>query len=131
MRTAAQSLFTIVLVTMLCSPAMAEIPWQDNLRAAHAQAEAEGKLLLLHFYSDSCVFCDRLEEGAFRSPDVNSTINQKFIPVKINGGSNRQLIEMFKVTKYPTDVIVTPGGQTLGHAVSPQQPSRYLSLIHI
>ncbi len=130
MRTAVvKTLLTLTALVIFSPIAGAQIPWQTNLRAAHSQAEAQGKLLLLHFYSDDCIFCDRLEAGTFRSPEVGATINQRFIPVKIHGGKNPQLIEMFKVKKYPTDVIVTPGGQTVGHAVSPQQPNRYISML--
>ena len=60
--------------------ASAEIAWQDNLRTAHAQAKAEGKLLLLHFYSDDCVWCERLESGTFKAPEVGATMEQGFVP---------------------------------------------------
>ena len=130
MRTAALSLLiTATLAIMTADTASAEIKWQTNLRAAQAQADAQGKLLLLHFYSDNCIWCDRLEAGAFQAAQVNESIMQGYVPVKIHGGKNPQLVEMFKITKFPTDVIVTPKGQTLSHSVSPQQPSRYASML--
>ena len=69
MRTAALSLMTTLAITVIVSTdATAEIPWQENLRSAHAQAQREGKLILLHFYSDNCTWCDRLEKARSRLP---------------------------------------------------------------
>ncbi|MGB7343025.1 MAG: DUF255 domain-containing protein [Pirellulaceae bacterium] len=126
---ATTALTVIALLLFSASSARAQIAWQTNLQSAHAQAKNEGKLLLLHFYSDNCVYCERLEEGSFKSPQVGQTINQQFVPVKIHGGNNAHLTTMFKVTKYPTDVIVTPEGTTLIHSVSPQEPARFVAML--
>ena len=111
------------------SSAHAQIAWHPDLRAAHAQAEAQGKLMLLHFYTDNCVWCDRLEKGSYKNAQVCNAVNTNFIPVKVNAGSNPDLAKMFKVTKFPTDVVVTTGGQTLVHTVSPQDPQRYVAML--
>ena len=130
MRNAALTLLTSATLAILtASHAAAEIKWQTNLRAAQASAEADGKLMLLHFYSDNCVFCDRLEAGAYQDQQVHQAIGMSYIPVKINGTKNPKLVEMFKVTKFPTDVIVTAKGKSLSHLVSPQLPSRYVSML--
>jgi protein disulfide-isomerase len=109
--------------------AYSQINWQSQLKTAHAQAQAEGKLLLLHFYDDNCVWCDRLEAGAFQSPEVASAIEKNFVPVKIHAGRNPTIASTFKVSRFPTDVIVTPQGQALTHTVSPQDPSRYVAML--
>ncbi|WP_231615508.1 thioredoxin family protein [Novipirellula artificiosorum] len=111
------------------STATADIQWQENLRAAHSAAQAENKLLLLHFYSDDCVWCDRLEAGSFQSPDVAEAIGKDFVAVKVHANKNPQLLKMFKVTAFPTDVIVTTEGKTLSHSVSPQAPARYVAML--
>lgn len=129
MRKAALSLITTAAIMMTAKPVTAEIAWQENLRSAHSQAEQEGKLLLLHFYSDNCVWCERLEEGSFKAVPVGDAVARNFIPVKIHAGNNPKLTQMFKVTKFPTDVIVTTKGQTLAHSVSPQDPERYVAML--
>lgn len=130
MRKAATTMITAAFLMLAASSQVnAEIAWQTNLRSAHAQAQAEGKLLLMHFYSDNCLWCDRLEEGSFKAPQVSEAIGEHFIPVKIHAGRNPKLTEMFKVTKFPTDVIVTIQGQTLSHSVSPQVPDRYVAML--
>jgi thiol-disulfide isomerase/thioredoxin/YHS domain-containing protein len=129
MRKAAQ-LLTILLtmVALTNGVARAEIDWQ-NPRTARNRAQAEGKLLLLHFYADNCKYCDLLEAGAFKAPQVDSAIGQNFVPVKIHANTSPKLTEMFKVTRFPTDVIVTIDGKTLAHTVSPQNPDRYVAML--
>ena len=107
----------------------AEIPWNENLRTAHQQAEQEGKLLLLHFYTDNCHWCDKLEAGAFQSPQLSAAIEQHYIPVKIHAGKNPTLAKTFKVSRFPTDVIVSTDGTVLAHGVSPQAPQDYVGLL--
>ncbi len=130
MRKEALSLLTAAAITMTAgSYAQAEIAWQTNLRAAHSQAKADGKLLLLHFYTDNCSWCERLEEGSFRAPQVGEAVQKDFVPVKVHASRNPKLTEMFKVTKFPTDVIVSTNGDVLSHSVSPQLPDKYVAML--
>lgn len=129
MRTVALSLLTSAAFLLAPAMAQAAIAWQGNLRNAHVQAQAEGKLLLLHFYTDNCVWCERLEEGAFQSPEVAKAISERFVPVKVHAAENPKLAQMFQVTKFPTDVVVTTRGQTLSHRVSPQDAGRYVEML--
>ena len=123
-------LFAVSLTAgWLTGPVSAEIRWRDSLREAHAEARSEGKLLLLHFYTDRCVYCDKLEENAFRASAVQQTLNGRVIPVKIDGGRDQKLRDMFQVRKFPTDVVVTTDGEILSHSVSPQDPGRYVAMI--
>ncbi|MEM6363681.1 MAG: DUF255 domain-containing protein [Planctomycetota bacterium] len=120
-----------VLSACLSSHASAEIAWETDLQAAHATAMSQSKPLLLHFTSDNCVWCDRLEAGAFQSPEVQQAIAEDFIPVKIHASvpGASDLAKMFKVTGFPYDVVVWPTGQTLSYSVSKQKPSDYVAML--
>jgi len=111
------------------TPGGGEIQWESDLRAAHAKAQQQGKLLLLHFYSDNCVWCDRLEAGAFKVPQVADAIHSGYVPVKIHAGQNPSLAKTFRVNSFPTDVIVTTEGTALAHGTSPQAPDRYIGML--
>ncbi len=130
MKALALTLMTTLAITLLvASPANAEIAWQNNLRTAHAKAQAEGKLLLLHFFTDNCGWCDKLEAGAFQDSGVNEALATNFVAVKVHAGQSPKLAEMFKVSSFPTDVIVTTEGKTIAHGVSPQEPTRYIAML--
>ena len=129
MRHAAIYFVVFTLISLGAQTSSAQIAWEGKLRDAHAKAKQQGKLMLLHFYTDNCVYCERLEAGAFRSASVAKSINQNFVPVKVHGGKNPKLAQMFKVSKFPTDVIVTTDGKALSHSVSPQPPDRYIAML--
>lgn len=137
-------LLTLLATTVCCflSPAIGQgqafgqgpatakaIRWEADLRAAHARATAENKHLLLHFYNDNCVWCDRLEAGAYQAPQVVEAINQDYVALKIHAGQNPELADTFRVTRFPTDVIVTTQGTALVHQVSPQVPAEYVAML--
>lgn len=133
MRTAITCLITAAaLICGTANQAQAEIAWESSLRKAHSRASQEDKLILLHFIRDNCVYCDKLEAGAFQSAEVGSAISKNFVPLKINvsdSKGNKKLAEMFKVDRFPMDVVVTTDGAALAHGVSPQQPGRYADML--
>lgn len=122
--------FAVLTLALICSVGRAEIHWENSLKVAHAQAQLEGKLLLLHFYSDNCVWCDRLEAGAFQQPEVAEAIHRSYVPVKIHAGNNPAIAKTFRVTAYPTDVIVTTEGTALAHGTSPQAADKYVAMLN-
>lgn len=122
-------IFAALILALSATAAQAEISWEANLRTAKEKAEQEGKLLLLHFYSDNCVWCDRLEAGAFTSPEVAQAIHRSYVPVKIHGGHNPGVAAAFQINGYPTDVIVTPDGKALAHGTSPQAADQYIAML--
>jgi thiol-disulfide isomerase/thioredoxin len=124
------ALFAALILAWFACTARAEIRWETNLRTAHAQAKADGKLLLLHFYSDNCVWCDRLEAGAFQAPEVAQAIHRQYVPVKIHAGQNPTVAKSFRVNSFPTDVIVTTDGTALAHATSPQLANLYVLMLN-
>ncbi|MDB4338918.1 thioredoxin family protein [Rubripirellula sp.] len=129
MSTSARNTASIVILLLVASHSQAEIGWQTDLRAAHSMAQQQGKPLLLHFYADQCFWCDKLEKGALSSPMVGDAIKENFIPVKVDLNTSPKLAEMFKVSKFPSDVIVTSTGKTISHSVSPQDASRFVEML--
>ena len=119
----------LAAASWLTAPAAAEIRWAADLATAHAEAQTTGKPLLLHFYGDNCVWCDRLEKGAFSTPQVAEAIDQGFVAVKIHAGEQPAVASMFRVRQWPTDVVVTPAGKVLSHGGSPQQPAAYIAML--
>ncbi|WP_162006505.1 DUF255 domain-containing protein [Roseimaritima sediminicola] len=122
-------LILVGLLLLWTPPLRAEIAWQDNLRAAHQQAEQSGKLLLLHFYTDHCHWCDKLEAGAFQSPQLAAAIEAYYVPVRVHAGHHPELAKTFKVSRFPTDVIVAADGSVLGHGTSPQAAEDYIAML--
>ena len=102
----------------------------QDLPEAQQIAHQEQRLLLIHFYSDTCPPCRRLEQVVFPNPEVYRAMSMNYIPVKINGERARDTAMQFQVDRWPTDVIADAQGRVLYKTVSPQDPARYVQLLN-
>src|SRR5215813_7112101 len=102
---------------LLAVPAWAQqdaIHWHNDLESAKTVARESKRLVLIHFWSTTCVPCKALEQNVFSQPGVSSAIEQQFVPVKLNADENPATAQSYGITRVPTDVIITPDGQVLG-----------------
>lgn len=121
-----------VLLCGALPPVLAQngIPWLYDIYEAKQIARQQQRLMLVHFYSDSCAPCRRLEQNVFPNPEVHRALSMNFVPVKINGERARNIAMHYQVDRWPTDVILDPQGRMLYKTVSPQDPARYASLLN-
>ncbi|TWT96136.1 thioredoxin 2 [Botrimarina colliarenosi] len=103
------------------------MPWRSDYQAARAEAQQTGKLLLVHFWTESCGPCKLLDARVFNQPQVGMAVSNEFVPVKVNANEAQQLAQAYGVTRVPTDVVVTPQGQVVQSFVSPATPMEYIS----
>jgi len=106
------------------------IPWAGDYRQAVELAARERKLVLLHFWSDDCPPCRRVEAGVFPKPEVAAAVAAAYVPVKVHVDKAPELARRYQVTRWPTDVIVTPSGLEVYRTVSPQDPARYVAMLN-
>jgi thioredoxin-related protein len=100
--------------------------WRDMAKGLD-EAKSGRKPIVVDVYTDWCGWCKRMERDTYTSRDVQSYLEQTFVPVKLNAesatrlqyrGSSvsyRQLANGFRVTGYPTTVFLDADG---GHIVS-------------
>jgi YHS domain-containing protein/thioredoxin-related protein len=120
-------LFTSALPQVL---AQTRIPWLQNLQEAQQIANQERRLLLIHFYSDTCPPCRKLEQVVFPNPEVCRVMSMNYIPVKVNGERDRDTAKQYQVDRWPTDVIADAQGRVVYKTISPQDPTRYAQLLN-
>jgi protein disulfide-isomerase len=123
---------TLLLLAFLLGTAdhaLAQIHWRMDLKSARDEATSQSKLMLLHFYSDNCAYCQQVEQTVFLNPQVAQSVNSRFIPVKINGAQFPKVVEKFAVKSYPTDVVVSVEGDVLVHQVCPREPQSFLAML--
>lgn len=102
------------------------ISWQTDLDAARGVAEKEQKLLLIHFYNNSCGPCQMLEARVFNQPTVAGAVHSHYVPVKLNTDEFPATAERFGIVRIPTDVVITPQGQVIQRLTSPGTPMAYI-----
>ena len=102
-----------------------EIPWSDNLRQAQELSRQSGKPVLLHFFSDTCPPCRMMENTTFPNPAIAGTVQNSFIPVKLNVKKSPREAQMFNVHNVPMDIVLTPDGQQIKAALGGQDVKSY------
>ncbi len=85
-----------------------------------------GRPTLYNFTADWCVICARLERDLFAEAGDAKWISERFVPVRVldrkrEDGRNDEIVEQlrgrFKVTGFPTLVVVAPDGTVLARLV--------------
>jgi len=102
------------------------IHWHTNLATARQVSQQYKVPMLVHFYGDQCMPCESLEKNVFTRPEVASTMQRYFVPVKINATADRKTAAEFGVHSWPTDVFLGPDGKPLSQGVCSQNPNAYL-----
>ena len=80
--------------------------FRTDFKAALAEAEEKKLPLLVHFYADWCMPCQRMEREVFNAAPVKELLGTKFIAVKINSDQRQDLVRRYGVETLPSDVIV-------------------------
>ncbi len=131
-----KSMFKNLLLAGLAAlvvPAFAA-EWMTDLSAAQTKAAAENKAVLVDFTgSDWCGYCIRLKKAVFDTPEFETYAADKFVLVEIDvprdvnrvGGAenyakNEALCREFKISGFPTIMVMNPAGDVLGGFVGGQ-----------
>jgi thioredoxin-related protein/YHS domain-containing protein len=124
------ALFACLAVALAnSSVAQDRIPWVTDLKVARQMAEQQQRLVLLHFWSETCGPCQKLERTVFNQPEFIRAISSAFIPVKINAQQSQDLAKYYQITAIPTDVVVDPTGKEVFRGTSPQNAAAYIAVL--
>ncbi len=127
-----QALFAALAALFIASDACAQsqgVPWRTDYRAACAEAQQSGKLVLAHFWTETCGPCKQLEARVFSQPQVAMGLAAEYVPVKINATEAPELAKAFGITRVPTDAVVTPDGKLVKSFISPATPMEYVGYV--
>jgi thioredoxin-related protein len=87
------------------------ITWARNFSTAWKQAKAEGRLIMVDFYTQTCGWCKRLDADVFPRPEVAEAM-RAFVPVKVDAedGEGRPLVKRYQihVSAYPAILFLDP-----------------------
>ncbi len=116
---------TLLMPLAMVAPSFAA-EWLTELPAAQAKAAAENKAILVDFTgSDWCGWCIRLRKNVFDTPEFASYVQDKFVLLEIDlprgnkltpeqKAVNEALAKRFKITGFPTVLVLTPNAEVAG-----------------
>jgi uncharacterized protein YyaL (SSP411 family) len=108
-----------------------EIHWMNWDEAAFARAAAEDKPILLSISAVWCHWCHVMDETTYSDPGVISTINERFVPIRVDNDRRPDINARYNMGGWPTTAFLTPEGRTLTGAtyLPPPQMRRALTEI--
>src|SRR6478672_11983515 len=123
----------VVSCALLCGAAAppSGILWQTDLEAAKRIAAQTNRLALVHFWQRNCGPCKQLDQDVFSQSQVQQEIQSRFVPVKLNAEEWPTTLKTYGITRFPTDLVITPSGQIVGRMTSPLKPDIYLQQLAI
>lgn len=87
-----------------------EVMWRHDLHAALAEAAAAGKPVFADFYAEWCGPCVKMLNETMKDPQVIQTLNNQFIPVKLNVDVEKEAKEHYGVGGIPHLFFLRPDG---------------------
>jgi thioredoxin-related protein len=90
------------------------IQWRYNYATARQEAKEKGRPLVLDFRRKNCVWCDKLEAETLSHPTIIKTINEHFIPLRLDGDFEPKLVQVLQIEAYPTVILADSEGKILG-----------------
>ncbi|MBI3309050.1 MAG: thioredoxin domain-containing protein [Candidatus Melainabacteria bacterium] len=81
--------------------------WSEDI---FKQAKKENKFVLLDLEAIWCHWCHVMKEETYHNSDVQSVINEKFIPVRINQDSRPDLANKYRRYAWPATIIFNSDG---------------------
>jgi thioredoxin-related protein len=100
-------------------------PWLTDLNAGRAQAQKEGKFVMINFTgSDWCQWCIRLKQEVFSQPEFEAFASKNLVLVEIDfpkrtpqavamQKANASLVTQYKVDGFPSLVFLNPQGKVV------------------
>ena len=109
--------------------AQSGIRWMNNLQDAQRVAQRDGRLILMHFYTDTCGPCRKLEADVFPRTDVAAAMMKNYVPVLIDAQRSRDIAVHYRVERVPWDIITDASGQAVYRCPTPQEPIPYIRML--
>lgn len=82
--------------------------FRSDFKAALQEAEERRIPLLLHFYADWCMPCQRMEREVFTNSSVKEYLSNNVVAMKVNSDQRQDLVNRYGVQTLPSDVIIDP-----------------------
>lgn len=106
----------------------AVIQWRSH--DAGIKAIKEGKKKgYMHFYTDWCHFCKVMSANTFTDPKVIAYLNDHFIPILVNGETDKQVARAYGVDRYPNNWFLSENGDGLSHQPGYIPPDMFLEML--
>lgn len=103
-----------------------EIVWGKSLGSALEQARKENKLVLAAFFSLDCEPCIKMNKCTLITESVREYINNYFVPVKYESGTDSEQFMRFDITAKPAIIVLDPAGNEIFRKIGYFEPGVFI-----
>ena len=90
-----------------------EIQWH-SYDDGMARSKFEKKKVFLHFTAVWCYYCGVMEKDTFNDPAIISSLNENFIPIKVDFDKETKTSDFYSVRGLPDTIFIAENGQIIG-----------------
>jgi thioredoxin-related protein len=110
------ALFFCLLIFIDRSAASNEIRWH-SYDDGMARGKFEKKKIFLHFTAAWCFYCGLMENEAFKDPTIISSVNENFVPIKVDYDRESGTADFYHVQVVPATIFIDEDGQIIGRCL--------------
>jgi uncharacterized protein len=103
------------------------IQWRSDWPAALEEAKTATLPVVLEIFLEGCPVCARLARETHTDAGVIKALNERFIPVRLEGRENLDLAHELNVTGAPTTLRFSPDGTEKHRVVGFLSAEEYLT----
>lgn len=90
-----------------------KIRWENDLDSASAAMKKSGRPMFLYITAPGCTYCEILKNEAFAQDTIANDINERFIPVRVDGKAQKEVSDRFNVKFFPTIAVIHKSGEVI------------------
>lgn len=91
-----------------------EVAWAAWSADAFGRAREERKPVLLSLTAEWCGACRLMDASSFADPLIATTINERFVPIRVDADARPDIAERYTLGGWPTTAFLTADGDILG-----------------
>jgi thioredoxin-related protein len=104
----------LIFINASASPTQInEIEWH-SYDDGMARGKFEKKKVFLHFTASWCYYCGIMEKETFKDPTIISSLNENFIPIKVDYDRETKTSDFYRVRGLPDTIFIAEDGQIIG-----------------
>jgi thiol:disulfide interchange protein len=110
--------------------ATVSVRWEESLASAVQRARNENKAVLVNFYAEWCVWCQRMESTTLRDGGVAALLSERLVPVSLDvDAEGEELSTEYGVEALPTVLVLDASGRELGRIPGYLPPAGFVEAI--
>lgn len=90
------------------------VAWTAWSAASFARAASERKPVLLSIAAEWCASCQDMDRGSYGNPSIATTINELFVPIRVDADRQPDIAERYGLGGWPTTAFLDADGLLLG-----------------